>query len=417
MTRVGLAALALAGAVSLARALALDVSQAHGATFGLRPMAGETMDSQPEEAPTAEDPAEGSISFFKHSRGTRLRTERLDTQADPMAQIERLKQERLAEAQQEAPAARLAEQDKSGSKSDKLIVTTGYWRLTNADADQGSIRNGPGGYIKRMHLVMSLNVPIVTYGDDFGVSNMAQARGNSTPALVDNVEVPLGQLPPCRDHERRLRGNITKYTHSLHMPSVTLGCVWDSKFSLVGRTAREHPDYGWYAWLDIGMHGGPERSKLFADWGSKPWPNPERLKQLPRDKISASRTFMCNTCKEGQYVPFCHCLAATTFIIPAEIVHDVVDFFYDTLEKCLRDTEGRDEGYPCMSEQVIMTQMELRRPGLYNIVGKGYGDIAGRLTTELASLDAGDGSLFDWISGEEKEPPIMLNQEIADGIQ
>mmetsp|Transcript_15243 Transcript_15243/g.40360 ORF Transcript_15243/g.40360 Transcript_15243/m.40360 type:complete len:524 (+) Transcript_15243:65-1636(+) len=302
------------------------------------------------------------------------------------------------------------EQAQSEAHSDKLVVTTGYWRLTNADADQGGLRNGPGSYVKRMHVVMGLNVPIVAYGDQFGIDSMVEARGDTQPPLVDTNVVTIDQLPPCNNHEKMLRANITKYTNNLHMPSVSLGCVWDSKFSLVGRTAREHPEYGWYAWLDIGMHGGAERTKLFTDWANKPWPNQERLKQLPRDKISASRTFMCHTCAEGQYMPFCHCLAATAFVIPAEIVHEVVDFFYDTLEKCLKDTADLDDGFPCMSEQVIMTQMELRRPGLYNIIGKGYGDVAGKMISEFADLGGGDSWLVDWLSGDDAAPKIMLNQ-------
>jgi hypothetical protein len=308
------------------------------------------------------------------------------------------------------------EQAEPKVKSDNLVVTTGYWRLTNADADQGGLRNGPGSYVKRMHVVMGLNVPIVTYGDQFGIDNMVEARGDTQPPLVDNNVITIDQLPPCKDHEQMLRANISKYTNQLHMPSVSLGCIWDSKFSLVGRTAREHPEYGWYAWLDIGMHGGAERTKLFTDWGNKPWPNQERLKRLPRDKISASRTFMCDHCTKDQYMPFCHCLAATAFIIPAEIVHEAVDFFYETLEKCLKDTADQDDGFPCMSEQVIMSQMELARPGLYNIIGKGYGDIAGKLTAELAAGATGSDSLMDWLSVEDGAPHIMLNQ-IADGIE
>jgi len=294
--------------------------------------------------------------------------------------------------------------------SDKMIVTTAYWRLDNKDADQGGLRNGPGSYLKRMHLVLGLNVPIIAYGDNFGVSNMRTARGNTTPALVDTVEVQLEDLPPCQLHKDKLRGNISKYTNILHMPSISLGCVWDGKFSLIGRTAATHPEYGWYGWLDIGMHGGQALENKFVDWGSKPWPNPERLKTLPRDKITASRTFACQKCTEGQYMPFCHCLAATAFIIPREIVLDVVHFFYDTLDKCLADVEGRDDGFPCMSEQVIMTQMEKRRPGLYNIIGKGYGDVAGKMISEFADLGASDSSVFDWLSGDDAAPKIMLNQ-------
>jgi len=339
------------------------------------------------------------------ARGITLGARQLEEpQMSPQAMVEHA--EAQLRAEKEAAAQTVLEQ----AASDKMIVTTAYWKLDNKDADQGGLRNGPGSYVKRMHLVMGLNVPIIAYGDNFGVANMRAARGNTTPALVDTVEIPLEDLPPCQQHKDKLRGNITKYTNILHMPSISLGCVWDGKFSLIGRTAVTHPDYGWYRWLDIGMHGGQALENKFVDWGSKPWPNPERLRTLPRDKITASRTFACQTCKEGQYMPFCHCLAATAFIVPREIVLDVVRFFYDTLEKCLADVEGRDDGFPCMSEQVIMTQMELRRPGLYNIIGKGYGDVAGKMISEFADLGGGDSWLVDWLSGDDAAPKIMLNQ-------
>lgn len=290
-----------------------------------------------------------------------------------------------------------------------VLVTTGYWRLDNTAADSGTLRNGPGGYLKRMHMVMSLNVPIAIYGDNFGVENMELARGNATPAIVGSEEVAIESLEPCKSHEAEMRANVSKYTHPLHMHSITLACIWDGKFSLVGRSFRKYPGYDWYAWLDIGMHGGPEMEKIMTAWGTTPWPSESRLAALPRNKISASRTGNCGSFQAWSYVPFGHCVAATAYLIPAPMVEEVVALFYEQLELCLKRTKNRAESYPCLSEQVIMTHMELAKPGLYHFIGKGYGTgIMTNLTTEFAEYSGASSDLFTWLGTDEGEVTTML---------
>jgi len=146
----------------------------------------------------------------------------------------------------------------------------------------------------------------------------------------------------------------------------------------------------------------------FNAWGDKPWPAASRLAMLPTNKISASRTGNCGSSEEGRYLPFSHCVAATAYLIPAQMVEEVVSLFYEEMEKCFRVTKDHDESYPCLSEQVIMTHMEVARPGLYNFIGKGYGTgIMNNLTTEFAELGGAD-DLFSWLGTEEGEPTTML---------
>mmetsp|Transcript_20849 Transcript_20849/g.54659 ORF Transcript_20849/g.54659 Transcript_20849/m.54659 type:complete len:342 (-) Transcript_20849:159-1184(-) len=296
-----------------------------------------------------------------------------------------------------------------------VLVTTGYWRLDNSHADAGGLRNGPGGYLKSMHKVMSLNTDIAIYGDAFGVENMQLARGEAKPALAGAEVLEIESLEPCKSHGAEMRANVSKYTHPLHMHSITLACIWDGKFSLVGRSFRKYPGYDWYAWLDIGMHGGPEMERNMNAWGNRPWPSASRLAMLPTDKISASRTSNCGNFKEGVYIPFGHCIAATAYIIPAKIVQEVVELFYEQLYKCLLITRDQDESYPCLSEQVIMTQMEMARPGLYNFIGKGYGTgIMNNLTTDLAEL-GGTSDLFTFLGAEDGEVTTMLSDSRSAG--
>ncbi|CAK0862657.1 unnamed protein product [Prorocentrum cordatum] len=308
-------------------------------------------------------------------------------------------------------AAGAAGADERGS----ILVTTGYWRLDNSHADAGGLRNGPGGYLKSMHKVMSLNTDIAIYGDAFGVENMQLARGEAKPALAGAEVLEIESLEPCKSHGAEMRANVSKYTHPLHMHSITLACIWDGKFSLVGRSFRKYPGYDWYAWLDIGMHGGAEMDKNMLAWGNKPWPSASRLAKLPTDKISASGTGYCGNFKEGDY-RFGHCVAATVWVIPARIVEDVVALFYEELEKCFRITKDQDESYQCLSEQVIMTHMEVSRPGLYNFIGKGYGTgIMNNFTTDLAELD-GPSDLFSWLGAEDGQVTTMLAADRKRGL-
>lgn len=310
-----------------------------------------------------------------------------------------------------AAAIRAAALKRAGPEPEGVLVTTGYWKLDNSASDSGTLRNGPGGYLSRMHVVMSLNVPITTYGDKFGLEHMRLARGSTTPAIVGEEEVPIDSMQPCKSHGPEMRANVSKYTHPLHMHSITLACIWNGKFSLVAQSARKHPGYAWYAWLDIGMHGGPEMDKVFNAWGNKQWPSASKLAKLPRDKISASRTGQCNQFEQGKYLPFGHCIAATAYIIPSHMVEEVVALFYEQLELCFKTQMDQDEAYPCLSEQVIMSHMEVARPGLYNIIGKGYGTIAGNLTSDFSYTSFSD--LFTWLGADEGEATTMLAAERA----
>lgn len=302
-------------------------------------------------------------------------------------------------------AAGAAAQDVAPKLASDVMTITGYWRLTMDDADAGRLRTGPGGYLHQMPAVMTLNTPMAIYGDAFGLENMRKARGNATPELYSAEEVNLTSLPPCKGpHGQELRQNNLKYTNGQNAPSISLGCIWDGKMSLIARTAEKHPGYKFYAWLDVGMHA--YKYAIIKKHGGRPWPDAAKLAALPTDRVSVDRTFECAKCKRGDWDNFCHCIAATSILVPGSMVKEVSDLFYGMMEECFEQAKNKASGWTCISEQHILTQMHKERPGLFNFVDKGYGSMAADLVTQMYENHGSESALFDALTGAEEDGDV-----------
>mmetsp|Transcript_102131 Transcript_102131/g.266526 ORF Transcript_102131/g.266526 Transcript_102131/m.266526 type:complete len:353 (+) Transcript_102131:94-1152(+) len=299
----------------------------------------------------------------------------------------------------------------------KFLAVTGYWRLTGNDSDQGHLRTGPGGYMKQMQYSCTLNTPMVFYGDAFGIENMLAARGDAQPPALGATEVNFSSFEPCASHGDMMRQNPTFWTHPRDCPSISLGCVWDGKISVLSRAAREHPDYDLYAWVDVGMHASGTSRDVFRSHDRKPWPHPKKLAMLPLDKISISHSDV--NCKQHWNEPFSfwHCAAATAFVVPRSLVSTLEKLFYRKLQECIEYWEHRDRvyiesdnasfgGYGCLSEQMILSVIARNQPRLFNWVGQGWGRIAANLTTDamdFAKMDNGAEDILGWLASADDE--------------
>ena len=131
-----------------------------------------------------------------------------------------------------------------------------------------------------------------------------------------------------------------------------------------------------------------------------PWPHPDKLAQLPKDKFSISRTGPCDQCELDKF-DSCHCLSPTTIIVPGTIVQEVANDYFNKLNQCMTANATAAEGqrYPCLSEQVILTQMLLEKPERFNVVGTGEDRMFHDLTSQL--FIGGRSDLFDWLHEPE----------------
>lgn len=258
-----------------------------------------------------------------------------------------------------------------------LLVTTAYWKIRSK---RGEPEASDSVYRKCMMQVLSLNTPMVVYGDAQALTEMGEARRSSNvPPLVGQVQMKIDDLTPCSGHPE-IWSHPQKYTNDGDVPSVQLGCIWDGKPSLLRQSAHEHPEYDWYAWLDVCMgHGDiPFRH------GERLWPSSERLQTLPKDRItvSLSNEHMCETCRAGW--TYCHCLAGTAFVVPKPLVDRLANKFSQKVDACLQSFSSSEDGaYICMSDQVIMTKLFLDEPDMFSIGSSGYGAVA---TQQLSSI-------------------------------
>merc|ERR1740121_1101741 len=230
--------------------------------------------------------------------------------------------------------------------------------------------------MKQMQYSCTLNTPMAFYGDAFGLENMLAARGDAQPPALGATEVNFSSLEPCASHGDMMRQNPTFWTHPRDCPSISLGCVWDGKISILSRAAREHPDYDLYAWVDVGMHASGTSRDVFRSHDRKPWPHPKKLAMLTLEKL-----------------------------------------FYRKLQECVEYWEHRDRvyiegdnayfgGYGCLSEQMILSVIARNQPRLFNWVGQGWGRIAANLTTDamdFAERDSGAEDILGWLASGDDE--------------
>lgn len=255
--------------------------------------------------------------------------------------------------------------------SNGLLVTTAYWKIRSKRGDPSQ---SDAVYSRCMVEVLRLNASMAIYGDAGALQEMRRARGSvAAPPLAGATELEVRELAPCSEHAAALDADPGKYTNDGDVPSVELGCIWDGKPSLLQRSAEAHPEFEWYAWLDVCMGHGA----IPFPHGDESWPSPERLRELPRDKVtvSYSEEDRCEECREGWR--YCHCLAGTAFVVPRALVTEVNERFARKVDACLQAFAGKDEGaFVCLSDQVILTKMLLDDPSLFSVASSGYGAVA-----------------------------------------
>lgn len=272
------------------------------------------------------------------------------------------------------------ESTSEATPTSKMLITTAYW---NIQSKRGNREKSDGVYRQCMTDVMTLNSPMMIYGDASALKEMQGARELRSPSLVGSVELSLKDLAPCSARWQDLHDSEAKYTNDVDVPTVDLGCIWDGKVGLLERSARSNPDYLWHAWFDVCMGHGD----VPFPHDNSPWPGLERLQKLPKDKITVSYSGQneCEQCRQGWN--YCHCLAGTVFVVPTAMVQHAAANFSRKVNECLDNfaTSESIGGYVCLSDQVIFTKLYLESPQLFFVSSSGYGAVA---TSFFASSDS-----------------------------
>lgn len=288
-----------------------------------------------------------------------------------------------------------------GNTTYPVLAVTGFWQVPEVRKDYGELHSLSHELPVNLKPVMQLEVPFVTFGDGTGMQQMKSVRGDRKPAIVESIDQDTMDLPPCATHRDQIfdSGEMKLFTDAKDaagtgamVPSVAMGCIWSGKFVMMANAARRHKGYEFYAWLDVGVHA--DRYDVVKRDLTGPWPHPDKLAQLPKDKISISRTGSCSECELDNFTT-CHCLSPTTIVVPGTMVQDLANTYFNKLDACMKATAATDRRFVCLSEQVILTHMLLEKPELFNVVGTGEDRMFHDLTSQM--FVGGRSDIFDWL--------------------
>lgn len=283
----------------------------------------------------------------------------------------------------------------------KALVTTAYF---TAKSKKGNGKNSDIHYTRKMGLVMRLNADMVIYGDNRSLGMMTQARGQQKP-LVGSIPTDVNMLPPC-SYLGDIFNNSAHYTDPSNVPSVQLGCIWSGKLTEMVRSMKDHPDYPWYIWMDVGFHDPVARERL-QQHGDGQWPNPQKLEQLPKGKMIVSHSDGdCDRCAGWEY---CHCVSGMTYVVPATLLQRMQNLFSEYQLRCIDSLKLASSAFQCMSDQIILTRIATDYPHLFHFVtgtdtrtatdGYGpYGAVASTVSKTEERIKGRESDLLDFLS-------------------
>jgi hypothetical protein len=223
--------------------------------------------------------------------------------------------------------------DYNNKNSNNITVVSGYWKVKNKYSDTK--------YDEWFNNTLKINQRYIFFCEKETIEYIEKFRKDyETIYKIYNLNNFYSK--------KYLRDD---WIHSLYVPSIEIGMIWNEKIHLMKIAKDEDPNpTDFYVWIDAGVT--PYREKKPPDVRL----NLKDVNSLPKDKISYSH-------ESTDY----HNFAATVLIIPRDIIDEVHDKFYQLLGNC-------NEDWKCSSDQYIFTKMLKLHPELFNKISEGYGE-------------------------------------------
>jgi hypothetical protein len=231
-----------------------------------------------------------------------------------------------------------------------MTCVSGFWNVNNKHGNKFN------DWFKN---TLAINCPYVFFTDEENFEKIKTFRKN----------YPTHFIKKDISDFKTFKMNIENNTHKIHVPSKELGLIWLEKMNLMLETLEINPyNSEWFCWIDAGIC-------VFRD--KEPptslFPNPDKMNLLKKDKINYSTSDNISKeelekIKNWEYV---HDFSAGAFIIHKSIIKNIVNKFYQYLDKCLKENKS----FSCYSEQVIISRILIENPNLFNKIANGYGNI------------------------------------------
>lgn len=228
--------------------------------------------------------------------------------------------------------------------------------VVSSHYDIGKGKHGVSQYRNWWKKTLRLNCPYVIFTDDKELAMLMLEIRNELPTVIlyhnmsEFFAVPL------------MNKNIV---HKIHIPSIELGLIWSEKIIHVADAYRfNYFKSDWFAWVDSG-------NALYRKipMPSDPWPNPNTLAMLPKDKI----IYTCSWFPWNDIE-----IAGTSFMYHKDLVFEVENKIMDAYKKCFTYHPVKNY-YLCGSDQYILTRVKREDPDFFHQIGFGYGDLVRRL--------------------------------------
>lgn len=227
-----------------------------------------------------------------------------------------------------------------------LTCVSGFWQIKNKHGNK---------FLDWFKTSLQINCPYVFFSTKEGIQLIKTFR-KGLPTYY--IEYTIEEFYTYQYKTKML-------IHPVHCPSVELNLVWNEKMILMEKAMHLNPfNSDFFCWADAGMCTyrtiSPPR---------KPFPNPYKLLQLPKDKFifSASTPYNPALVSSKHYY---HHISGTAYILHKDIIHNFTEMY-----KLYMDKIFMDDKVNIWTDQVILTHMFKAFPHKFHKLGDGYGAI------------------------------------------
>lgn len=150
----------------------------------------------------------------------------------------------------------------------------------------------------------------------------------------------------------------------VHCPSVELNLIWNEKIFLIEKASKMNPFQSeYFSWIDAGVCIFRDRQPP-----NKPFPDVNKLIQLPKDKFIFTSTIPINFNPKWLQFPNSHFISGTSYALHKNMIEKFVDIYKKKIDEIL----STDKVY---TDQIILTHIFVDNPDLFFCIGYDYGKI------------------------------------------
>ena len=225
----------------------------------------------------------------------------------------------------------------------QLTCVSGYWKIKNKHG------NNFNNWFNR---TLKINCPYVFFTDKETVPFIQKYRGDLPTHYI------ICEITDFVTY--RFKDKIK--THPVHCPSIELNLIWNEKIFMLRKAAKLNPyDSDFFCWVDAGVCLYRNQSPP-----TTPFPNLDRLAQLPNDKFiySSSQHYQPHRVNRNTY--YHH--VSGTYVLSRNIIDSFSKLYLEYLEK-LVDLDN------IWTDQVVLTHIYKDHPELFHRLGHGWAQV------------------------------------------